>query len=110
MFSLLACSQTGSIVEFHDPSHGAGKNHPVLGLVQGCEFKAKGGARVNIIDADGGKHSVGEKALHIILPPTKKKEVRASPPAPPIAAGSDCRCARRSRRLSRRRSSRSTPP
>jgi hypothetical protein len=65
---------TGSIVEFHDPSHGAGKNHPVLGLVQGCEFKAKGGARVNIIDADGGKHSVGEKALHIILPPTKKKE------------------------------------
>ena len=80
--SLRARSQTGSIVEFHDPSHGAGKNQPVLGLVQGCEFKAKGGARVNIIDADGQKHSVGEKALHIVLPPSKKKEVRASP-APP---------------------------
>jgi hypothetical protein len=64
---------TGSICEFHDPKHGAGACPPVLGIVQGVEAKAKGGARILLVDESGGKHSVGEKAIHIVLPPFKGK-------------------------------------
>lgn len=59
--------QIDSIVEFHDPKHGAGAATPVLGLVKGVEYKAKGGARVQIVDAAGGMHAVAENALHINL-------------------------------------------
>lgn len=64
---------TGSICEFHDPKHGSGACPPVLGIVTGCEAKAKGGARVLLVDMDGGKHTVGEKAIHVVLPPFKGK-------------------------------------
>lgn len=39
----------------------------MLGLVQGVSYKAKGGARISVIDASGTKHSVAEKAIHINL-------------------------------------------
>ena len=42
----------GSICEFHDPKHGPGSAPPVLGVVKGVEFKAKGGARIMLTDAD----------------------------------------------------------
>ena len=58
----------GSICEFHDPKHGSGSAPPVLGVVKGVEFKAKGGARIMLTDADGNQHAVAEKALHITLP------------------------------------------
>merc|ERR550514_1339595 len=54
-----------SIVEFHDPKHGNGAAPPVLGIVQGAEYKAKGGARILILDADGTTHQVKEAAVHI---------------------------------------------
>jgi hypothetical protein len=56
-----------SIVEFHDPRHGAGECRPVLGIVSGLECKAKGGARIQIVDAKGTTHSVAEKAVHVSL-------------------------------------------
>jgi hypothetical protein len=68
----------GSICEFHDPKHGAGACPPVLGVVTGVEAKAKGGARVLLVDADDNKHSVTEKSIHIILPPFKGKSTEPS--------------------------------
>ena len=65
---------TGSIVEFHDPTHGAGTKVPVLGIVQSTEHKSKGGTRVSILDATGKTHSVMYKAIHITLPPFKGKQ------------------------------------
>ena len=38
-----------AVVEFHSGK----KSSPILGLVQGAEYKAKGGARIIIIDASG---------------------------------------------------------
>jgi hypothetical protein len=63
----------GSICEFHDPKHGNANAQPVLGIVQSCELKAKGGSRVILTDAAGVKHAVAEKALHIVLPPSRGK-------------------------------------
>jgi len=54
---------TSSIVEFHDPN----QKECILGIVESCEARAKGGAKVAIIDADGQKHSVDNKAIHISL-------------------------------------------
>merc|ERR1711934_1136691 len=65
----------GSIVEFHDPKHGAGVARPVLGLVEGAEYKAKGGARILIVDSTGGKHAVKESNIHINLGTYKGKLV-----------------------------------
>jgi len=62
----------GSIVEFHD-NYG-GEVVPILGIVDSCEHKAKGGIRVMIMDAAGKMHSVTQKALHIVLPPAKSKK------------------------------------
>jgi hypothetical protein len=62
-----------SIVEFHDPKHGSGDQVPVLGLIQGIEFKAKGGARLQIVDANGNAHAVAEKAIHVNLGAYKGK-------------------------------------
>jgi hypothetical protein len=67
-----------AIVEFHDPKHGSGAQRPVLGLVQGAEYKAKGGARIMIIDAQGGKHAVKESNIHINLGTYKGKLVEPS--------------------------------
>jgi len=68
----------GQIVEFHDPTHGGGSVKPVLGLVEGAEYKAKGGARIMIVDADGAKHSVKESSIHINLGSYKGKLVEPS--------------------------------
>ena len=64
----------GSICEFHDPKHGNGAAKPVMGVVQSLEFKAKGGCRIILEDGFGSTHTVAEKALHIILPPSKGKD------------------------------------
>jgi hypothetical protein len=63
----------GSVCEFHDPKHGAGKKQAVLGVCESSTFKAKGGEVHTLIDADGKKHSVASKAIHIVLPPSKGK-------------------------------------
>ena len=63
----------GSIIEFHDPAHGHHAAEPVLGIVQGVEYKAKGGARYQIVDASGSMHAVAEKAVHINLGSYKGK-------------------------------------
>ena len=62
-------------MEFHAPKHGNGKTTPILGLVEGAEYKAKGGARILIVDAQGGKHAVKENAVHINLGSYKGKQV-----------------------------------
>jgi hypothetical protein len=62
-----------SIVEFNDPKHGNGAAAAVLGLVRGVEYKAKGGARIQLVDASGAMHSVAEKAVHINLGAYKGK-------------------------------------
>jgi hypothetical protein len=62
-----------SIVEFHDPRHGSGECVPVLGLVSGLEYKAKGGARLQIVDGKGQTHLVAEKAVHVSLGAYKGK-------------------------------------
>ena len=66
------------IVEFHDPKHGSGKLSPVLGLVEGAEYKAKGGARIVVVDAQGAKHAIKESAIHINLGSYKGKQVEPS--------------------------------
>merc|ERR1719506_2843313 len=65
----------GAIVEFHDPKRDA---RPILGLVEGAEYKAKGGARIMLIDAAGDKHAVKESAIHINLGTYKGKLVLPS--------------------------------
>ena len=60
-----------AIVEFHDPKRAT----PILGLVQGAEYKAKGGARIQIIDAAGSVHQVKESSIHINLGAYKGKLV-----------------------------------
>ena len=45
-------------VEFHDPKHGNGKAKPILGVVQTCDYKAKGGMSVSLIDASGSSHAI----------------------------------------------------
>jgi hypothetical protein len=65
----------GSICEFHDPKHGAGHQEPILGVVRTCEHKSKGGMRLSLEDAQGASHSVQSKAIHIVLPPFKGKEM-----------------------------------
>lgn len=67
--------KAGNIVEFHDPKHGNSKCAAVLGLVEGAEYKAKGGARIMIVDANGDKHAVKESAIHINLGSYKGKQV-----------------------------------
>jgi hypothetical protein len=64
-----------AVVEFHDDSK---KGTPILGLVQGAEYKAKGGARIMITDASGGTHTVKESAIHINLGVYKGKLVEPS--------------------------------
>lgn len=64
----------GSICEFHDPKHGAGKTTSVLGVCESSMMKAKGGEKVTLVDANGKKHCVAAKAIHIVLPPVKTKE------------------------------------
>jgi len=59
----------GSICEFNDPH----KANAILGIVQTCESKSKGGARLTILDADGNTHSVDHKAIHISLGAYKGK-------------------------------------
>jgi hypothetical protein len=68
----------GSICEFHDPKHGNGQADPVLGVVQTCEHKAKGGMRLTLLDAFGSTHTIMSKAIHIVLPPYKGKETDAA--------------------------------
>jgi hypothetical protein len=65
----------GAICEFHDPKHGNGQQAPVLGVVQTCDQKAKGGMRLTLQDENGHVHSVRDNAIHIVLPPYKGKEV-----------------------------------
>jgi len=65
---------TNSIVEFHD-KHGAGAAPPLLGLVTGAEYKAKGGARIQIVDSSGAVHSVKENSIHVDLGAYKGKLV-----------------------------------
>jgi hypothetical protein len=60
-----------AIVEFHD----AKNPKPILGIVQGAEYKAKGGARIQILDASGSMHQVKEAQLHINLGSYKGKLV-----------------------------------
>lgn len=67
-----------SVVEFHDPKHGGGAPRPVLGIVKGVEYKAKGGARLQVIDASGAMHAVAEKAIHVNLGGYKGKLVEPS--------------------------------
>lgn len=67
-----------SIVEFHDAKHGGGLPAPVLGLVRGVEYKAKGGARVQVVDSNGAMHAVPEKAIHVNLGLYKGKLVEPS--------------------------------
>jgi hypothetical protein len=64
-----------SVVEFHDDNK---KGTPVLGLVEGAEYKAKGGARIMIIDASGSKHTIKENSIHINLGVYKGKLVEPS--------------------------------
>jgi hypothetical protein len=68
----------GSICEFHDPKHGNGHQEPILGVVRTCDHKSKGGMRLTLEDAKGSTHSVRDKAIHIVLPPYKGKEVDAA--------------------------------
>jgi hypothetical protein len=68
----------GSICEFHDPKHGNGAASPVLGVVQTCEHKAKGGMRLTLLDASGASHSIESKAIHLTLPAYKGKETDPS--------------------------------
>jgi hypothetical protein len=56
-----------SIVEFHDAKHGSGACPSVLGLIKGIEHKAKGGARLKVVDASGTVHMVPEKSIHVNL-------------------------------------------
>jgi hypothetical protein len=65
----------GSICEFHDPKHGNGHQDPILGVVRTCDHKSKGGMRLTLEDAQGTTHSVRDKAIHIVLPPFKGKEM-----------------------------------
>lgn len=60
----------GMICEFHDA-----KSPPILGLVEGVEWKAKGGARIMLVDQSGTKHAVKENAIHINLGSYKGKLV-----------------------------------
>ena len=41
--------------------------------MRGVEYKAKGGARIQLVDASGAMHSVAEKAVHINLGAYKGK-------------------------------------
>jgi len=66
---------TNSIVEFNDAKHGSGQQPAVLGLVKGVEYKAKGGARIQIMDASSAMHTVPEKDIHINLGSYKGKLV-----------------------------------
>jgi len=63
-----------SIVEFHE-KHGSGAAPPILGLVTGAEYKAKGGARVQIVDSAGVVHTVKDNSIHIDLGAYKGKLV-----------------------------------
>jgi hypothetical protein len=63
-----------SIVEFHE-KHGSGAAPPILGLVTGAEYKAKGGARIQIVDSTGSVHSVKENTIHVDLGAYKGKLV-----------------------------------
>merc|ERR1712166_547101 len=56
-----------SIVEFQDPKQANGAAGAVLGLVSGVEYKAKGGARIQLVDTSGSTHSIAEKHVHINL-------------------------------------------
>jgi hypothetical protein len=67
-----------SIVEFHDPKHGSGSTPPILGLVQGAEYKAKGGARIMVVDAAGATHTLKESAIHINIGAYKGKLIEPS--------------------------------
>jgi hypothetical protein len=62
-----------SIVEFQDPKQANGAAAAVLGLVRGVEYKAKGGARIQLVDASGSTHSIAEKHVHINLGSYKGK-------------------------------------
>jgi hypothetical protein len=62
-----------AIVEFNDPKHGSGAAPSILGLVKGVEYKAKGGARIQIMDANGAMHTVPEKDIHVNLGSYKGK-------------------------------------
>ena len=62
-----------SICEFHEHRAGGGGAAPLLGLVQGVEYKAKGGARIQIMDASGSVHTVREQDIHINLGSYKGK-------------------------------------
>jgi len=62
-----------SIVEFQDPKQANGAAAAVLGLVRGVEYKAKGGARIQLVDASGATHSIAEKHVHINLGSYKGK-------------------------------------
>jgi len=64
-----------SIVEFNGPKHGNGAAPPSLGIVKGVEYKAKGGARIQIMDVGGSMHTVPEKDIHINLGVYKGKLV-----------------------------------
>ena len=66
-----------SIVEFQDPKT-KGAAGAVLGLVTGVEYKAKGGARIQLVDASGSTYSVAENAVHINLGSYKGKFVEVA--------------------------------
>lgn len=50
----------------------------MLGLVTGVEYKAKGGARIQLVDARGSTYSVAESAVHINLGSYKGKLVETA--------------------------------
>ena len=55
-----------------------GATGAVLGLVTGVEYKAKGGARIQLVDASGSTYSVAENAVHINLGSYKGKFVEVA--------------------------------
>ena len=56
-----------------DPKQANGAAAAVLGLVRGVEYKAKGGARIQLVDASGSTYSIAEKHVHINLGSYKGK-------------------------------------
>jgi hypothetical protein len=59
----------GTVIEFDDGKHG----RALLGLVQGAQAKAKGGARYEVIDAKNHLYSVAVRDIHCGFSPASTK-------------------------------------
>jgi len=66
----------GSVIEFDDGKH----SRSLLGVVQGAQAKAKGGARYDVVDAENEVHSVAAKHIHCSFS-AKGSKPGTSPPA-----------------------------